>query len=160
MLSIRFAVAAALAVAATPLAAEQAAPPVGAPLSLDLMCMGRGTLHKMREVPDGRNKKGERRTRSESYDEPFRGMFRIRLREDQAEALPPEPMLAQTGQSGWRPIKKLRVSEAAIDGKVDLGFLYAPVFHIDRYAGTLSLSGSMNAFEGSCRPYDASERQF
>jgi len=159
-MTIRFAFAAALAALATPLAAEQAARPAEAPLSLDLMCMGHGTLHKMRQVPDGRNKQGERRTRSESYDEPFRGMFRIRLRGDQGDALPPEPMLAQSGQSGWRRIKKLRIGEAAIDGKVDLGLLYAPVFHIDRYAGTLSLSGSLNAFEGSCRPYDASERQF
>ncbi len=51
-------------------------------------------------------------------------------------------------------------SKTAIDGKMDLGVPYAPVFCIDRYAGTLSLAGSMKAFEGDCRPYDASERQF
>lgn len=159
MLSIRFAAVAALAVvAATPLASAQIAPAASG--ELDLVCRGQGVLHKMEQVPDGRNKKGERKTRTHSYDEPFRGMFRIRLRGDQADALAPEPMLSQLRLSGWRPIKKLHLSENAIDGKVDFGFLYAPVFHIDRYAGTLSLSGSMNSFEGTCQPYDASERQF
>lgn len=159
-MTFRFAFAAALAVLATPLTAEQAAPPPGAPLSIDLAFMGRGTMHKMRQVPDGHNKKGERKTRTQSYDEPFHGMLRVRIRGGQADALPPEPMLAQADVGGWRPIKKLSVSEAAITGKIDLGFLYAPVFKIDRYAGTISVNGSMNSFEGSCRPYDASERQF
>lgn len=153
------AAAALLATIAAPLAAQEAAAPA-APPSLDLMCMGRGTLHKMRQVPDGKDKKGEKRTRTESYDEPFRGMLRVRLHSGQADALPPEPMLSQVRESGWRRIKKLVVSESAIDGKIDLGFLYAPVFHVDRYAGTISVSGSMSSFEGQCQAYDAGQRQF
>jgi hypothetical protein len=159
-MSIRLAIGA-LALAATPATAQQApAPAAAAPLSLDLICMGRGTLHTTQQVPDGRDKDGHRRTRSESIDEPFHGALRFRVRDNTAEALPPEPMLTQVGVAGWRPVKKLAVGEAAIDGKIDLGFLYAPVFHIDRYAGTISVSGSMNTFQGDCQPYDGSQRQF
>ncbi|MDQ2892817.1 MAG: hypothetical protein M3R64_06985 [Pseudomonadota bacterium] len=155
----RFAAATALAIISMPIAAEQATSSVSVPSALDLVCPGQGTLHLMRQVPD--NKRDEKyHSHTQSYNEPFDGVLRIRIRGDQADAMLPQPMLAQTSQSGWRPIKKLAITEAAIDGKVDLGFLYAPVFHIDRYAGTLSLSGSMNAFEGDCHPYEASERQF
>lgn len=158
-MSYRLFVAAALVVVTAPVGAQQLAPSNAAPTALDLACQGRGTLHLMRQVPD--NKRGEKyHTHTESYNEPFNGVLRVRIRGDQADAMLPQPMLAQMSQSGWRPIKKLAITEAAIDGKVDLGFLYAPVFHIDRYAGTLSLSGSMNAFEGDCHPYEASERQF
>lgn len=159
-MSVRSFAAVAMLALAAPLAAQDAPPAPEGPLSLDLMCMGRGTLHKTRQVPDGRDKKGNRRTRSQSYDEPFGGGLRIRIRGNQADALPPEPMLSQVRESGWREIKKLAVSAGAIEGKIDLGFLYAPVFRIDRYAGTISLSGSMSTFEGSCQPYEASERQF
>jgi len=157
---VRYAVAA-LTLIAAPLAAQDAAPAPGAPLSLDLACMGRGVMHKTREVPYGHPKKGETpKMHSVSYDDPFHGVLRMRIHDGQADALPPEPMLAQVQESGWRKVKKLAVGETAIDGKIDLGFLYAPVFHIDRNAGTISINGSMSSFEGDCHPYDASERRF
>ncbi|SEL87686.1 hypothetical protein SAMN05216382_2805 [Sphingomonas palmae] len=150
-----------LASIVTPAMAQQAPAPVSnAPLSLDLICTGRGTLHTTQKVPDGRDKEGRKRTRSQSVDEPFGGALRFRIRDAVAEALPPEPMLSQVGVGGWRPVKKLATTDATITGKIDLGFLYAPVFEIDRYAGTISISGSMNTFQGECQPYDGSQRQF
>lgn len=159
-MSIRVCAGALALVAAPALAQQSSTAGDNTPISLDLLCRGQGTLHTTQQVPDGRDKDGHRRTRRESVDEPFRGELRLRIRNNVAEALPPEPMSSQVSVGGWRHIKNLAVSEATIDGKIDLGFLYAPVFRIDRYAGTISVSGSMNTFQGECQPYDGSQRQF
>jgi hypothetical protein len=63
-------------------------------------------------------------------------------------------MLADDDPRGWHAIKKLAVTNEAVNGKVYFNWLFSPVMSLDRRSGVLRINGSMANFSGKCTAYD------
>lgn len=81
----------------------------------------------------------------------FAGDDRIRI---PSTMLPP----IRGGEAGWFKIKKLVADERSIKGKAAVNFMNNPNIHIDRVAGTITISGKAGDFFGRCQAVDANTK--
>ena len=70
--------------------------------------------------------------------------------------------LIRGGKDGWFTLKNIKVSDRDILASVAVNPINNPKMRIDRYTGTINLSGKAGEFVGKCQAYDPSkaERQF
>lgn len=132
-------------------AAMQAATP--STLDADLYCRGRGD-RSVTTTTKVRNADGSITNRTDNSGVAFTGPIHLRVAGGTGQAMIPDDMLADDDARGWHELKKLQVTERSITGKIYFGWLYSPVFSIDRGTGTMTVDGSLSKFSGTCARYD------
>jgi hypothetical protein len=88
---------------------------------------------------------------------PFSGTGMLEIKMGTARMRVPDPMipaLMSGDNGGWYPIENLDMNDKEITGVVHINFLSQPKFRIDRMTGSISLSGGVGDFAGSCNAID------
>ena len=69
--------------------------------------------------------------------------------------------LVHGGDDGWFKLKKLEITDRAIDASARVNFINHPKVHIDRVKGTISITGREGNYTGRCEAVEASaQRKF
>ncbi|MXO63429.1 hypothetical protein [Qipengyuania oceanensis] len=66
------------------------------------------------------------------------------------------------GEDGWFELRNVAIKDNEITGTVAVSIINKPKFRLDRYTGTISISGKAGDYTGQCQRYDPAqmERQF
>jgi len=131
--------------------AAQAATP--ASQDADLFCRGRGDRLVTTQTKI-RKEDGTIVNRSEQGRVPFTGAIHLRVAGGTGQAMLPSGMLGPEDTAGWHEVKKLAVTGQTITGKIYFDWLYSPVMTVNRATGTMTVSGSLSNFSGTCARYD------
>lgn len=157
---MKFGLAAMFVLCASPVAAEE-------PLSLNLLCYGGGAANKVRSgSANAWNNYGDSASATTTYTEAqgFEDQADVRISGTEGQIRMPRAMLPliRGGKDGWFTLKNIRVSDRDILASVAVNPINNPKMRIDRYTGTINLSGKAGEFVGKCQAYDPAkvERQF
>lgn len=94
----------------------------------------------------------------------FEDEVMIRLVPDDPRLRMPSSMLPlfRGGEDGWFKLRNVEVKDGEIRASVAVALLNNPKMRIDRYTGSISISGKAGDYTGQCERYDpaAMERQF
>lgn len=63
------------------------------------------------------------------------------------------------GEDGWFKLKSIEVDDREITASVAVNVLNNPKLRVDRYTGTISISGKAGDFSGRCQKYDPATEQ-
>lgn len=134
------------------------------PPSLSLVCLGSGSANKQQTNSvtvygsDGSsawgNSVGNRTV-------PFDDQVNVKIDQGVGTLMMPRQMLPplRGGKDGWFKLKDLEFTDEAITASVAVNPLNNPKVRIDRFTGTISISGKSGAFVGECVAYDPSQAQ-
>lgn len=137
------------------------------PLAINLLCYGGGAANKVRSgSANAWNSYGDSASASTTYTEAqgFEDQADVRIAGTEGQIRMPRAMLPliRGGKDGWFTLKNIKVSDRDILASVAVNPINNPKLRIDRYTGTINLSGKAGDFVGKCQAYDPSkaERQF
>lgn len=87
------------------------------------------------------------------------GVVRILIKDSEATMFIPNDFLPSfsKGKEGWFPVKALNINDTNISGKVQLNFMRASTFNVDRRTGAFSTSGGS---QGTCERIDDIPKKF
>lgn len=141
--------------------------PLEQSLSLNLLCYGGGSANKMRSGSASVwNNYGDSANATTTHMEAqgFEDQADVRIAGEEGQIRMPRAMLPllRGGKDGWFTLKNIRVSEAEILASVSVNPINNPKLRIDRFTGTINISGKAGDYVGRCRAYDPAqvERQF
>lgn len=94
----------------------------------------------------------------------FADEVRLRLNNDEPRIRMPRTMLPPVhgGEDGWFKLKNVEYTEGDIIASIAVNALNNPKLRIDRYTGSISISGKAGDFTGQCQKFDptTTERVF
>jgi hypothetical protein len=135
--------------------------------TLHLICQGAGLANKddynSAYMQDSTGNSAWGQTMSE-HAVPFQDQVDVELDEGTGRVRMPRTMLPTLhgGSEGWFEIKKVKWSDTAITGVVQVNILNSPKLRVDRLTGRISINGKSGDYTGECQPYDpaAVQRKF
>lgn len=135
--------------------------------TLNLICQGAGSANKddynSAYVQDSSGNSAWAQGMSER-SVPFQDQVDVELDQDTGRVRMPRAMLPpiRGGSEGWFEIKKVKWSDDAITGVVQVNILNSPKLRVDRLTGRISINGKSGDYAGECQPYDpaAVQRKF
>ena len=137
-------------------AAAQADPPAA---RLELACMGGGAANK----PDGTtvnawNSNGEYAS-AQAYGTRsvgFQDQVNLWVEGTEGRIRMPRTMLPpiRGGEDGWFKLKSIEVSDREITASVAVNVMNNPKLRVDRFTGTISISGKAGDYTGRCQRYN------
>ncbi len=94
----------------------------------------------------------------------FEDQVSVRMNPEEGRLRMPRTMLPSVrgGKDGWFKLKKIKYKEGEITASIAVNIINNPKLRIDRYTGTISISGKAGDYSGKCQKFDAAEakRQF
>jgi len=129
-------------------------------LVLSLICMGGGTA----VVADDRTVTGDVYANVDgTRDRQFSDQVDVEITGDSGRIRLPRVVLplVHGGAGGWFELKKLTVTDRAIEASAAVNFINRPKIHIDRLTGSISIAGKAGNYTGRCEAVDhAAQRTF
>ncbi|OWK29698.1 hypothetical protein [Sphingomonas mucosissima] len=136
-------------------AAMLAAPAATAePLALSLTCPGNGDG---REMVRNIGKKEKNDPTYVSRRIPVAGTAQVKINGAEGQILLPR---AYVIDGDWRNIRKMMVTDTAIEGRVQIALITSAALSIDRTSGTLTLTSDSGTFVARCTAADVANRAF
>lgn len=129
------------------------------PPSFNLFCYGGGSANKFRSGSARVwNNSGDNASATTTHMEAqgFEDQADVRISGEEGQIRMPRVMLPllRGGKDGWFTLKNIRVSEAEILASVAINPFNNPKLRIDRYTGTINISGKAGEYVGKCKAYD------
>lgn len=94
----------------------------------------------------------------------FEDEVRLRINDDDPRLRMPRTMLPKIrgGEDGWFKMKDIEYSEGEITASIAVSLLNNPKLRLDRYTGSISISGKSGDYVGQCQKFDPlqAERKF
>ncbi len=135
--------------------------------SLSLICVGGGSANKATGATvNAWNSDGDYggATISGTRSVGFQDQLRMTIEGEEGQLRMPRTMLPplRGGKDGWFKLKNIKVSEGEITASVAVNPINNPKLRLDRYTGSVSLSGKAGDFTGQCRKFNpqTTERAF
>ena len=127
---------------------------------IEIICLGSGTAVKQ----DDSDITGDVfATVNGTRDRAFTDQVDVELAGQTGRIRLPRTMLPPMngGKAGWFELRKLQVTDRAINASVAVNFINKPKVHIDRVTGTITIAGKNGDYNGRCKKVDpAAQRQF
>lgn len=158
-----------------PPSAQAPAQPEGSPTEqaleqggrLDLMCFGGGAANKPTfGSAYGWNSYGGSGGAifSGQRSQGFEDQVSLRMQGAEGQVRMPRTMLPpiRGGQDGWFKLSNVQIKQNEITASVSVNPFNSPKLRLDRYSGSISISGKAGDYSGQCRRFDpaAMQRQF
>lgn len=134
---------------------------------LDLMCFGGGSANKASVATawgysnfgrwNGTSTATVVGQRSQGFDD----QVNLYLQNDEGRVRMPRTMLPviRGGEDGWFKLKDIYVASNEITASVAVSLFNNPKLRLDRYSGTISISGKSGDFTGQCQRFDPQEME-
>jgi hypothetical protein len=94
----------------------------------------------------------------------FEDQVSLRIQGGEGQLRMPRTMLPPVhgGSDGWFKLKDIKIQPNEITATVAVNFINSPKLRLDRYAGTISISGKAGDFTGRCQRFEPehAQRQF
>lgn len=94
----------------------------------------------------------------------FEDQVSVKMNPEEGRLRMPRTMLPSVrgGKDGWFKLKKIKYKEGEITASIAVNIINNPKVRIDRYTGTISISGKAGDYSGKCQKFDPAEteRQF
>lgn len=86
----------------------------------------------------------------------FEDQVSLRMNMDEGRLRMPRTMLPtiRGGKDGWFKLKGIEIKSNEITASVAVSIMNNPKLRLDRYSGTISISGKAGDFTGQCRKFD------
>lgn len=139
-------------------------PPVEQGGSLDLMCFGGGSANKASVANAwGWNSYGAFGSativgqRSQGFDD----QVSLHIQGAEGRVRMPRTMLPaiRGGEDGWFKLHDIEIKANEITASVGVNAFNNPKLRLDRYSGTISVSGKAGDYSGQCRRFDPQQTQ-
>lgn len=134
---------------------------------LNLVCFGGGSANKVTgSSAYGWDNSGNsaNATVYSQRSQGFEDEVRLRINDDDPRLRMPRTMLPKIrgGEDGWFKMKDIEYTEGEITASIAVSFLNSPKMRLDRYTGSISISGKSGDYVGQCQKFDPAqiERKF
>lgn len=134
---------------------------------LNLVCFGAGSANKVTGSSaygwDNSGNSANAMVYSQR-SQGFEDEVRLRINDDDPRLRMPHTMLPKIrgGEDGWFKMKDIEYSEGEITASIAVSLLNNPNMRLDRYTGSISISGKSGDYVGQCQKFDPEqvERKF
>lgn len=141
-----------------------AAPPLEEGGNLDLMCFGGGAANKPTfGSAYGWNSYGGSGGAffSGQRSQGFEDQVSLRMQGSEGEIRMPRTMLppVRGGKDGWFKLSNVQIKQNEITASVAVNPFNNPKLRLDRYSGSISISGKAGDYAGRCERFDPAQMQ-